>query len=234
MILPCIFTDMSLDGGRLAFLWLPRAEKDSYQRVAWWTYKNPKNVLMSFEVRDHFSGNLLCQLSFFGGHRFFFWQIWNPRWCVWSLFTPLRLKVVCVVGPGRVETNPNRGNKKFGVWWSIVKVFTQMIWEGKIWCKGFWFQIHSKKRSCRLASDLLRLFIRTFQGATRHAEEWRTCPCFVFLFTPSMNGYLWCYLFNCFVYALPGDFMFLLPFSTGCEYCNNQGCPFQSVYKNGH
>ena len=47
-----------------------------------------------------------------------------------------------------------------------------MIWEGKIWCEGFLVSSSFRKKVwCRLASDLLRLFIRTFRGATRHAEE---------------------------------------------------------------
>lgn len=38
--------------------------------------------------------------------------------------------------------------------------------------KVLWFEAHLvSKVSCRLASDLLRLFIRTFRGATRQAEE---------------------------------------------------------------
>ena len=49
---------------------------------------------------------------------------------------------------------------------------TKMIWEGKLWCEGFLVSSSSRKKVwCRLASDLLRLFIRTFRGATRHAEE---------------------------------------------------------------
>ena len=165
-----------------------------------------------------------------------------------------RLKVVCVfLRVGLKITTPNtlanNTCSAFGEVWSKflprwfgkgksdVKVFLVFLprWFGKGNCdvKVFWFQAHLEKKYDvgwpAICWGCLSGLSGALQGTLKNV--WRTCSCFLYSCSPPA----WIVICvvtcsNCFVYVLPGDFMcvcvcvWLLPSSTGCEYCKNQGC----------
>ena len=123
----------------------------------------------------------------------------------------------------------------FGKGKSDVKVFLVFLprWFGKgnSDVKVFWFQAHLEKKYDvgwpAICWGCLSGLSGALQGTLKNV--WRTCSCFVFLFTPSMNCYLCCYLFKLFCICFAWWFhvcvcVWLLPSSTGCGYCKNQGC----------
>ena len=140
----------------------------------------------------------------------FWWCKSGKRWCDF-LFTPFRLKVVCVFC-GTVETNDSQhmANKHFLrlVKYDLSSYPDDLGRENLMW-RFFGLKLILEKKYDvgwpAICWGCLSGLFGALQGTLKNV--WRTCSCFVFLFTPSMNCYLCCYLFNCFVYVLPGDFM---------------------------